>query len=198
MKLVELYTVQLLEKWSRKYKKSINYNIERIRFSILTSVFGVGVLLFFTIANASLPSGAKSLIELRKDEFSNIEVSPSGKYISTIMRTDDRNTLVILDRKTGKPIKGKSVRYEEKDNMEIATIIRNKRLGKAKEGAAHQEHKVSAADAEVEGGSLKGRAAETIQGLEQDGAATAASSFVQVGPFEPRVAPKRVNRKFPI
>jgi len=24
MKLVELYTVQLLEKWSRKYKKSIN------------------------------------------------------------------------------------------------------------------------------------------------------------------------------
>ena len=35
------------------------------------------------------------------------------------MRTDDRNTLVILDRKTGKPIKGKSVRYEEKDNMEV-------------------------------------------------------------------------------
>ena len=32
-----------------EYKKSINYNIERIRFSILTSVFGVGVLLFFTI-----------------------------------------------------------------------------------------------------------------------------------------------------
>ena len=29
-----------------EYKKSINYNIERIRFSILTSVFGVGVLLF--------------------------------------------------------------------------------------------------------------------------------------------------------
>ena len=33
----------------KEYKKSINYNIERIRFSILTSVFGVGVLLFFTI-----------------------------------------------------------------------------------------------------------------------------------------------------
>ncbi len=32
-----------------EYKKSINYNIERIRFSVLVSVFGVGVLLFFTI-----------------------------------------------------------------------------------------------------------------------------------------------------
>ena len=32
-----------------EYKKSINYNIERIRFSVLASVFGVGVLLFFTI-----------------------------------------------------------------------------------------------------------------------------------------------------
>ena len=79
----------------------------------------IALSLFFTVANASLPSGAKSLIELRKDEFSNIAVSPSGKYISAIMRTDDRNTLVILDRKTGKPIKGKSVRYEEKDNMEV-------------------------------------------------------------------------------
>jgi len=32
-----------------EYKKSINYNIERIKFSVLVSVFGVGVLLFFTI-----------------------------------------------------------------------------------------------------------------------------------------------------
>ena len=32
-----------------EYKKSINYNIERIRISILTSVFGIGVLLLFII-----------------------------------------------------------------------------------------------------------------------------------------------------
>ena len=39
----------------------------------------IALSLFFTVANASLPSGAKSLIELRKDEFSNIEVGPGSQ-----------------------------------------------------------------------------------------------------------------------
>ena len=59
----------------------------------------IALSLFFKLANEKICYRAKSLIELRKDEFSNIAVSPSGKYISAIMRTDDRNTLVILDRK---------------------------------------------------------------------------------------------------
>jgi dipeptidyl aminopeptidase/acylaminoacyl peptidase len=37
-----------------------------------------------------------------------------------MLRRDDRNTLVILDRKTGAPIDGKSIRYDETDNMEVA------------------------------------------------------------------------------
>jgi dipeptidyl aminopeptidase/acylaminoacyl peptidase len=60
------------------------------------------------------------ILDLRRSEFSQVEVSPSGNYISAILRRDDRNTLVILDRKTGAPIDGKSIRYDEKDNMEVS------------------------------------------------------------------------------
>jgi len=60
------------------------------------------------------------ILDLRRSEFSQVEVSPSGKYISAMLRRADRNTLVILDRKTGAPIDGKSIRYDEKDNMEVA------------------------------------------------------------------------------
>jgi dipeptidyl aminopeptidase/acylaminoacyl peptidase len=69
---------------------------------------------------ASLSDGAQLIIDLEKPEFSQIEVSPSGKYISAMLRRDDRNTLIVLDRKTGAPIDGKSIRYDEKDNMEVA------------------------------------------------------------------------------
>ena len=71
-------------------------------------------------AFAALPPDAQMILDLRRSEFSQVEVSPSGKYISAILRRDDRNTLVILDRKTGAPIDGKSIRYDEKDNMEVA------------------------------------------------------------------------------
>ena len=71
-------------------------------------------------AAAKLPDDAQMILDLRRSEFSQVEVSPSGKYISAMLRRDDRNTLVILDRKTGAPIDGKSIRYDEKDNMEVA------------------------------------------------------------------------------
>jgi dipeptidyl aminopeptidase/acylaminoacyl peptidase len=71
-------------------------------------------------AAAKLPDGAQIILDAKRSEFSQVEVSPSGKYISAMLRRDDRNTLVILDRKTGAPIDGKSIRYDEKDNMEVA------------------------------------------------------------------------------
>ena len=71
-------------------------------------------------AAAKLPDDAQMILDLRRSEFSQVEVSPSGNYISAILRRDDRNTLVILDRKTGAPIDGKSIRYDETDNMEVA------------------------------------------------------------------------------
>ena len=52
-------------------------------------------------AFAALPPDAQMILDLRRSEFSQVEVSPSGKYISAMLRRDDRNTLVILDRKTG-------------------------------------------------------------------------------------------------
>ena len=83
-------------------------------------LLAITALLFTTNSYAALPPDAQMILDLRRSEFSQIEVSPSGKYISAMLRRDDRNTLVILDRKTGAPIEGKSVRYDEKDNMEVA------------------------------------------------------------------------------
>ena len=80
----------------------------------------ITALISVSNAFAALPPDAQMILDLRRSEFSQVEVSPSGKYISAMLRRDDRNTLVILDRKTGAPIDGKSIRYDEKDNMEIA------------------------------------------------------------------------------
>ena len=86
--------------------------------------YAMALLMIMTIApsatSAALPDDVQMILDLNENEFSQIEVSPSGKYISTMLRRDDRNTLVILDRKTGAPIEGKSIRYDEKDNMEVA------------------------------------------------------------------------------
>ena len=80
----------------------------------------LAITLGFSInLQAGLPGAGETLLELRKSEFSSVAVSPSGKYISTIIRRDDRNTLVILDSATMQPIPGKSVRYDKKDNMEV-------------------------------------------------------------------------------
>ena len=48
-----------------------------------------------------------------------MSVSPSGQFISLINRVDDRNTLIVLDRETMKPVPQKSVRYEKKTYMEV-------------------------------------------------------------------------------
>ena len=80
----------------------------------------ITALISVSNAFAALPPDAQMILDLRRSEFSQVEVSPSGKYISAMLRRDDRNTLVILDRKTGAPIDGKSIRYDEKDNMEVA------------------------------------------------------------------------------
>ena len=86
--------------------------------------YAMALLMIMTIAPSAtavaLSDDAQMILDLRRSEFSQVEVSPSGKYISTMLRRDDRNTLVILDRKTGAPIEGKSIRYDEKDNMEVA------------------------------------------------------------------------------
>ena len=86
--------------------------------------YAMALLMIVTIAPsataAGLPNDAQMILDLRRSEFSQIAVSPSGKYISAMLRRDDRNTLVILDRKTGAPIDGKSIHYDEKDNMEVA------------------------------------------------------------------------------
>ncbi len=86
--------------------------------------YAMALLMIMTIAPSAtavaLSDDAQMILDLRRSEFSQVEVSPSGKYISAMLRRDDRNTLVILDRKTGAPIEGKSIRYDEKDNMEVA------------------------------------------------------------------------------
>ena len=87
-------------------------------FMLLASL--LGLLLVTSPAMAALPGAGESIVGLWKPEFSNLTVSPSGKYISTIMRKHDRNTLVIMDRATGKPIPGKSVYYDKRDRMEVS------------------------------------------------------------------------------
>lgn len=67
-------------------------------------------------AVAALPESVKTLMD--GYEFRNVSVSPSGKYISLVMKEDERGTLVILNRETMKV--EESIRYEDDDNMEIA------------------------------------------------------------------------------
>jgi hypothetical protein len=96
--------------------------IEAMKRSMLK--YAMALLMIVTIAPsataAALSVDAQMILDLRRSEFSQVEVSPSGKYISAILRRDDRNTLIVLDRKTGAPIDGKSIRYDEKDNKEVA------------------------------------------------------------------------------
>ena len=70
-----------------------------------------------SVAFAKVPDSLDTL--LKRAEYSNVNISPSGQYISLINRVDDRNTLIVLDRETMKPIPRKSVRYEEKTNMDV-------------------------------------------------------------------------------
>ena len=93
---------------------------KRSPISILVASL-LGVLIIASPTMAALPGAGESIVGLWKPEFSNISVSPSGKYISTIIRQDDRNKLVIMDRATGKPIPGKSVYYDKRDRMEVAS-----------------------------------------------------------------------------
>ena len=81
----------------------------------------LGLVLFTDIfaasnAVASLPESVKTL--LNGYEFRNVSVSPSGKYISLIMKEDERGTLVILNRSTMQV--EESIRYEDDDNIEVS------------------------------------------------------------------------------
>ncbi|MDG1310941.1 MAG: prolyl oligopeptidase family serine peptidase [Porticoccaceae bacterium] len=67
-------------------------------------------------AVAKLPESVYTILE--GAEFSNVSVSPSGKYISAVMQQDERATLVILNRKTMQV--EQSIRYEDEDNIEIS------------------------------------------------------------------------------
>ena len=67
-------------------------------------------------AMAALPESIKTLMD--GYEFRNVSVSPSGKYISLVMKEDERGTLVILNRETMKV--EESIRYEDDDNIEIS------------------------------------------------------------------------------
>lgn len=87
-------------------------------FMLLPSIF-IGLILISSSSIAKLPGDGESVLALWKNEFSNLTISPSGKYISTILRSDDRNKLVVMDRATGSPIPGKSVQYDKRDRMEV-------------------------------------------------------------------------------
>ncbi len=84
-------------------------------FWLITSL--IVASLSSSVVFAKVPDSLDLL--LKRGEYRNVNVSPSGQYISLINRVDDRNTLIVLDRETMKPIPRKSVRYEEKTNMDV-------------------------------------------------------------------------------
>ena len=81
-----------------------------------------GMVLSLTLAvtnvNGALPKSVSTLLD--RAEFTNARVSPTGEYISVVMKKNDRRTLIVLDRKTMAPIEGKSIRYEDDDDMEVS------------------------------------------------------------------------------
>ena len=82
--------------------------------------YAMALLMIVTFAPSATAKATDSLELLLKDpEYINISVSPSGQFISLINRVDDRNTLIVLDRETMKPVPQKSVRYEKKTYMEV-------------------------------------------------------------------------------
>lgn len=94
----------------------LTLNIKPLAVATLLSI-----LMWPLNALAKLPDSINSI--LSGSEFWNVSVSPTGKYISVIMKEDpkdkyNRGTLVFLDRETGKPT-GDSIRYEKKHRMQI-------------------------------------------------------------------------------
>ena len=81
-----------------------------------------GMVLSLTLAvtnvNGALPKSVSTLLD--RAEFTNVRVSPTGEYISVVMKKNDRRTLIVLDRATMAPIEGKSIRYEDDDDMEVS------------------------------------------------------------------------------
>ena len=89
--------------------------------TILLSSLLLGLMLVtLPTAAKKLPGEIDTLVDLRKSEFFNVSISPSGKYVSVIIRRDDRNTLVVLDRKTMQPIDKKSVEFKKKKFKEVS------------------------------------------------------------------------------
>ena len=82
--------------------------------------YAMALLMIVTFAPSATAKATDSLeLLLKRAEYTNISVSPSGQFISLINRVDDRNTLIVLDRETMKPVPQKSVRYEKKTYMEV-------------------------------------------------------------------------------
>jgi len=69
--------------------------------------------------HAALPPSVDAILD--RGEFSGADISPSGKYIATRMTVDDRPTLIFLDRKTLRPIRNASIRFEEEDRMRVGS-----------------------------------------------------------------------------
>ena len=70
------------------------------KFWLITSL--IVASLSSSVAFTKVPDSLDLL--LKRAEYRNVNVSPSGQYISLINRVDDRNTLIVLDRETMKPI----------------------------------------------------------------------------------------------
>lgn len=91
--------------------------IGKIKTLIKVSITALLVTSVVPSATAKIPDSIKTI--LKGSEFRNVTVSPTGKYLSLVMKQDDRGTLIFLDRKTGKPV-GQSIRYEEDDGIGVS------------------------------------------------------------------------------
>ena len=89
-----------------------------MKFVRLLTACVSALLMSLSPAYAALPKSVSTLLD--GAEFSNARISPTGEFISVVMKRDKRRTLIVLDRVTMAPIPGKSVRYEDDDDMEVS------------------------------------------------------------------------------
>lgn len=89
-----------------------------MKFIRLLTACVSALLMSLSPAYAALPKSVSTLLD--GAEFSNARISPTGEFISVVMKRDKRRTLIVLDRVTMAPIPGKSVRYEDDDDMEVS------------------------------------------------------------------------------
>ena len=93
------------------YSKTLSKLLAFVAFAVIAAA-----VLVTPRVMAKLPESVNTL--LQGYEFRGVSISPSGKYISLVMKEDERGTLVILNRQTMKV--EESIRYEDDDNLEIS------------------------------------------------------------------------------